>query len=1138
MDWAALAAGLRTNESHTPKALCEALAHLSPQGVWSVWCLDTEAGEVACVAAATGRAAPAELGPCGTWAGSTVFADAGDAPWTEAEAGPVLRAAAAKAPGQFAALTEGETLVAAVQRVAVHDAHTWYVIAVCDARPHAVAVVPLLQLVATALAAAPVGAADPAPVPTPTAEPEDGFDFRDIAETTPGIMLVLREGRIAYANPATLQGLGYTRAELRAVDFDPLTLIHPRDRRRLQPMLAGTVDLPEGPLEVCMEARDGTARDMLLSLTVQHVAGANVVHLRAVDISERVQLETDLFAYTGHVSALQELLIDILELDLTRGQILGRICESVCTIMGADIVAAFLFDADRSVLALQAFHGPRTEDDAWVRGVQDSMGERVHLPKDTWTGEGTLARCLAQQESVVTEHALEQDYVHADLVSAMGMDSYLWVPMLPGKEPLGVLYIGYRTPTVNMNESQIQALSLFAAQAALALQKTALVETERSRQRENTQLLTATAALREDLTLEQLYERIAMGARQIVPCQLCTLTLPVDDTTLMVKHADGEAPANIADIRFPIASTLGGQVMRSGESQRLHEPDADSLGHAPKLMDVIVRQTLLVPLTSTRQTIGVLVLLNKSGDRPFTERDQQVIETYAQQAASRLDLATLLSEVTETKEYVEYLMDSANDIIYTHDLTGHLTSLNATGRRLLGLAPEATLPNMSSVVHPEDLPIAQEHIAAKLEGRPEVQPYELRIVRDTGADITLEIMSRLIERDGQPFGVLGIGRDVTERRHLQDQVLRGEKLAALGGLLAGVAHELNNPLTGVLGYAELLVASTDDDVRTQATRIYNEAQRCRTIVDALLALHPDSDSEAETVGCGPLVEQAVALVRYRYESDNVQIVVEHEADVPAVHASADQLQRALLHVLANAQEAIVATGEPGTITVRTRGHGAAVHVVIEDTGVGVAPDVGEQIFDPFYTTKDGPGRGLGLSMVYNVFSRAGGTVTIEPNAPSGTRVILALPAVADTPSLPAPPPEAEPQPAGEARILVVDDEEVIGDLLVDLLSMMNYTVDVGQDGAAGLALLEQHEYAGIVSDIKMPGMNGIDFFRRVGEQFPHMVDRFIFSSGDTISPDTHEFLTESGRPYLRKPFNLSDLRALVSRVIAGADKAA
>ncbi len=1122
MNWLELGASLRDNDPQGVHALCETVARLASRAAVSLWSIGSGGSQATCVAAVGGPTIPDVLIPAGAWSGLILPRHSRDAPWPEATDSAVLRKVGIETPQDWGPVDGADGPTAATVRLYEDNARAWYLVALCETEAEAAGTAPLLELVASSVAAA--------------CRQHDDLDFREIVDSSPGITLVLRDGRIVYANPATLQALGYTRTELCDAAFDPLTVVHPRDRRRLRGLTAGKIeeDPADAPFEATLLARDGRAVDVVMSVTARRTPTGRLVHVRAIDISERVRLETELFAYTGQVGALQELLKDILELDLTRSEILERICKSVCAITGADIVCAFLFKPDRSALALEAYHGPQADNSTWFADMQEMLGEPMCLPEMVWTGTGALARSLDSKEPVVVEHAMEpQGRTYPGLVEQTGMEAYLWVPMLPGPEPLGVLYIGYQAATIDMNDSQVQALSLFAAQAALSLQKTALVEEERQRQDESSQLLTATAALREDLALPALYERIAVGARRVVPAQFASVVLPADEESLVVVHVDGDAPADVTAHRFPIASTLGGRVFRAGTPVRWDESSTEDLGDSAHVLAVPVHQTLLVPLMSQGQTIGVLALVNKPGNSPFTDRDQQLLETYAQQAAGRLDNATLLAQVTETKEYLEYLMDSARDIIYAHDLDGAFTMVNAVGRRfLVGDAP-GPLPNVMDVIHPEDRPAAQREMEHLRQGNSQRVPIGLRLRNAEGKYRLLEIAARSIEHDGEPVGLLGVGRDVTERRQLEDQVLRVERLTALGGLLSGVAHELNNPLTGVLGYAELLAASRDPTVSEQAGRIYAEAQRCRTIVDSLLALHPDSEREADTVACGPLVEQAVALVRYRYELDNVHVVVTRDDDLPAVRAPADQLQRALLHVLENAREAIVSTGETGRITVTTTADPEHVRIVVEDTGVGLAADAGDRIFDPFYTTKSGPGRGLGLSMVYNVMAAAGGTVSVEAKAPTGTRATLAFPALAEVPVDPPTPAGAAVVPARAARVLVVDDEEVIRELLSDLLGMMEYTVDVVQDGAAALAKLSQHAYAGIVSDIKMPGMNGMELFREIRAQYPRMVDRIVFSSGDTMTPETRAFLEEAGRPYICKPFNLSDLRAVVSQVVDG-----
>jgi two-component system NtrC family sensor kinase len=239
----------------------------------------------------------------------------------------------------------------------------------------------------------------------------------------------------------------------------------------------------------------------------------------------------------------------------------------------------------------------------------------------------------------------------------------------------------------------------------------------------------------------------------------------------------------------------------------------------------------------------------------------------------------------------------------------------------------------------------------------------------------------------------------------------------------------------------------------------------------------------------------------------------------------------VLNIVTNAEQAMLQARGRGRLSVRTRAAGGRIELRIEDDGPGIAAEHLSRVFDPFFTTKPvGQGTGLGLSICDGIVKEHGGRLSVENAAGRGAAFVVDLPVVAgdDAPSPAGRAPGAAP-PGG--AILVVDDEPSIQDLLVEILTQAGYRVDTAGSGAAALAKIDRGRYDLIITDLKMPGMGGAQLYDRLLETAPELAAKIIFTSGDTLSPETDAFLRRTGSPAILKPFSLDDLKAVVARFL-------
>ena len=392
--------------------------------------------------------------------------------------------------------------------------------------------------------------------------------------------------------------------------------------------------------------------------------------------------------------------------------------------------------------------------------------------------------------------------------------------------------------------------------------------------------------------------------------------------------------------------------------------------------------------------------------------------------------------------------------------------------------------------------------------------------------------------DGQVVQMGSLGLDVTDQRRAeaalaaqQVQLHQSEKLAALGQLLAGVSHELNNPLAAVIGQASLLAEDLEGTAHAERVgKIRRAADRCARIVQSFLAMARQKAPEYRTLALADLVRQAVELTEYQMRAANVTVRVDLEPRLPPIEADPDQFHQVLVNLLTNARQALDGIAGERSIGIVARRTGAKVRLRIADTGRGIPRELRGRIFDPFFTTKDiGTGTGIGLSFSLGIVEAHGRTLELE-ESDVGTVFAITLPAARQGAA--ADPAETAGARQSRGRALVIDDEADIADTLGDMLTRMGLDVTAAIGGKAGLAALDDGaRYDLILSDIRMPDVDGLAIHAWIGRNRPDLLGALAFVTGDTLGGEVSAFLAGAGCPVLEKPFTAAALRALVQRMI-------
>ena len=515
------------------------------------------------------------------------------------------------------------------------------------------------------------------------------------------------------------------------------------------------------------------------------------------------------------------------------------------------------------------------------------------------------------------------------------------------------------------------------------------------------------------------------------------------------------------------------------------------------------------------------------------------------------ELAGRVEELQASEALGAAIVNSSLDCVIVVDEAGRVVEFNAAAEETFGYRRDEAVGRLiGDLIIPADMrPRHNAGMARYLAtGVPHLlgRRVEFPSMRRDGTRVPVELTITEVRLPERRLFTAHM-RDLTEAKNAateierqRDALYQGEKLAALGSLLAGVAHELNNPLSIVIGHALMMQDMAHDDsapaeaLADRARKIELAADRCARVVRSFLAIARQKKAERERASIADIVAAAVELLAYGLRAADIGVETSVEPDMPPVLVNSNQIHQVLVNLIVNARQALEDITEDRHIIIRAAREPASNEIVlsVSDSGTGVPEAIRTRIFDPFFTTKpQGEGTGIGLSVSRGLVEANGGSLRLrtagrspEPPSRCGCRSSPTSSCRPDRRSSP----RSRRRPA--AARCVVDDEEEIALLLAEILERMGLQVDLAASGreAKKRLIARGGTYDVVLCDIRMPDMDGPALFRWIEEEQPWLKERIAFVTGDTLGPAAGRFLARSGCPVIEKPFVPSDIRRVVA----------
>ena len=712
---------------------------------------------------------------------------------------------------------------------------------------------------------------------------------------------------------------------------------------------------------------------------------------------------------------------------------------------------------------------------------------------------------------------------------------------------LATLVLGDSVEPDAVAPSRVRMVELFAQQVASIIENARLFDESQRERGRGEALADIARAINGSLRLSEVLELGLRHAIELIGSESASIGLVRGDRIVLIANAGAAAAEN--GLEISLDGSVSGRAIRGGRA--VVENNVGSIvGYRQPSKYVKIERIVVAPLVSASGPIGTLTAVNRAS--PFTTEDRDVLQRLADQIVVAIANARLYEEVSETaerhrravqderrarevaaqsEERYARLVESAFDAIFTVDHDGLITSANRSLEIACGKSREQLLGSPAvELVDPRDRDAALKVFAEAMAGAP--QRAQLRYTDWAGETATCSVtLTPLSEGESDRIaGSICIVRDITEEVRITEQLVQQEKLAAVGELVSGVAHELNNPLASVMAFAQLLLNEKEAEHtnREALEAIHHEAKRAAKIVANLLTFARQHQPERAPTDLNRVVETTLDLRRYSLRSAGVNLVLRLDPAMPLTMADPFQLQQVVLNLLANAEHALTSWTGARVVTLTTHHDDDTLTISVSDSGPGISPDHLSRVFNPFFTTKPvGEGTGLGLSISDGIVREHGGRIRVESEPGHGATFAVELPRaeppIARTPASA----EGSTDNGGVAsrRLLVIDDEPGLRQALTIYFQARGHVVDAAANAAEGVELASRSDYDALLLDLRLPDAEGDDVLRNL-ERTGRAPPRIVFATGDPESAAARA-VSSAGYPVIGKPFALNSVASVL-----------
>ena len=599
--------------------------------------------------------------------------------------------------------------------------------------------------------------------------------------------------------------------------------------------------------------------------------------------------------------------------------------------------------------------------------------------------------------------------------------------------------------------------------------------------------------------------------------------------------------------------SVAGAAVESGRCVVFNNGDSDwqqdLLETIGLFIEAGINSFMGVPLVSQDRIVGALAIARK--EDPYTKEDQERATRTGNLISGAL--SGYILEQAKQKAQAEAAEHEARFRQIAENIRGGFYLINLQPHEVLYISPPTIeLWGVSSqdlyqgwskikqMVHREDVDRVES--AIYLSWQTGELDVEFRVILEDGSERWIANRGFPVrDESGELYRMGGFLEDITERKEADHRLAESERLASIGELSAGVAHEINNPLTSIILYSQMIL---DDDlpesIRNDLQVVSSQAYRAAKVVRNLLQFARKSNPEKRPLSIGGLIRRSLEMKSHEFTINSITVMDKIPDDLPLIMMDEHLMLQVLLNILTNAEQACASAHGRGSITVsasiNSSVNGSLVDISIQDDGPGISSKEMAKIFQPFFTTKEtGFGTGLGLSVSHGILSQHQGKIWAESELGVGTTMHVELPLTTGADSklltLITQPASGSTTSQSTSHLLVVDDEPDLRAVLVKQFELRRYNVDQAGDGEEAWRKLQTMDYNCVLLDLRMPGMSGKQFYEKLQAESPELIKSIIFITGDTVNLETKSFLSSVANPVLSKPFDFRELEQMVVSVI-------